>query len=127
MGLVERVCNSIQNDLNALLYVLEPRGFFHDSHLKYFRIREMNSERQALEKDIRSSGQELEQLNSIKKQKIQTLAKDLKYGKDAVLAMKWLQNHKDEFSGHVYEPIMVAIDVHDAAKNAKVFMNYVEY
>ena len=84
----------------------------------------MNSERQTLEKDIRSSRQELEQLNSIKKQKMQTLSKDFKYGKDAVLAMKWLQDHKDQFSGHVYEPIMVAIDVHDAAKNAKVFMNH---
>ena len=53
---------------------------------------------------------------------MQTLSK-LTHGMDAVKAMKWLQSNKDQFSGHIYEPIMVSIDVHDA-KNAKVsFMN----
>ena len=44
-------------------------------------------------------------------------------GQDAVKAMRWLQDNRDQFSGRVYDPIMMGIDVIDAANNAKYLEN----
>ena len=81
----------------------------------------MNYEKKAFETEITTSRQELEQVRSVQKQKLDTLQTKMNNGQDAVKAMKWLQDNRDQFSGQVYDPIMMGIDVIDAANNAKYF------
>ena len=88
--------------------------------LNCFRLRELNYEKRALEVEINTSNKELVQVRSIEAKKIETLARLLPNGQDAVKAMKWLETNKDQFSSQIYEPMLMGIDVHDAANNAKV-------
>ena len=37
--------------------------------------------------------------------------------------MKWLEENRDMFSGHVYDPLLMTIDIEDAVNNAKFFEN----
>ena len=83
----------------------------------------MNYEKKALETEINTSRQELEQVRSVQKQKLDTLQAKMTNGQDAVKAMRWLQDNRDQFSGRVYDPIMMGIDVIDAANNAKYLEN----
>ena len=88
--------------------------------LNCFRLRELNYEKRALEVEINTSNRELGQVRSIEAKKIETLAKLLPNGQDAVKAMKWLENNKDQFCSQVYDPMLMGIDVQDAANYAKV-------
>ena len=83
----------------------------------------MNYEKKAFETEITTSRQELEQVRSVQKQKLDTLQAKMTNGQDAVKAMRWLQDNRDQFSGRVYDPIMMGIDVIDAANNAKYLEN----
>ena len=58
-----------------------------------------------------------------KKAKESVLLKKFQNGPDIIKAMEWLKNNHDQFAGHVYDPLMISIDVQNAAQNAK----YLEY
>ena len=62
-------------------------------------IRNLNYEKKALEREIADSGRELEEVKNLQKKKMETLARALPNGADAVKAMKWLHANRDQFSG----------------------------
>lgn len=64
-----------------------------------------------------------DQLNNVKRQKIDTLKNSLQNGHDAVKAVEWLSQNRDKFQGKVYDPILLLLDVHEAETNAKYIEN----
>ena len=67
--------------------------------------------------------EETQLLQMAKKAKESVLLKKFQNGPDIIKAMEWLKNNHDQFAGHVYDPLMISIDVQNAAQNAK----YLEY
>ena len=65
------------------------------------------------------------QLLNTRRQKMETLQRSFQHhhGSDAIKAMKWLEENREMFSGQVYEPLIMTIDIQDAARNAKFFEN----
>ena len=86
-------------------------------------VRQKNYERKNLESRLRNCKAELEQLNNVNQQKLETIKNNLPNGGDAVKAYEWLQNNQDKFSGNVYGPLLMCIDVIEAEKNAKYLEN----
>ena len=66
--------------------------------MNYSRLRDLNHERKALESQISMSRNELEQVRSVQKQKMETMERGLPNGKDAVKAMRWLQDNRGKFT-----------------------------
>ena len=78
----------------------------------------------ALESQLQDMQKEETQLLQMaKKAKESVLLKKFQNGPDIIKAMEWLKNNHDQFAGHVYDPLMISIDVQNAAQNAK----YLEY
>ena len=87
------------------------------------QLREFNYEKKALQNEINSTSRELEQNRNVQKQKLETLKNYLPNGRDAVQAMAWLKDNRDQFHGKIYDPMLIGIDVKDAFNNAKYLEN----
>ena len=87
------------------------------------RLRDLSYESKSLEKQLQSTQKEEQLLRNTKNAKIETLKKYFPNGHDTLTAMKWLETNRDQFVGHVHDPIMITIDVQNATQNAK----YLEY
>ena len=83
------------------------------------RLREMNYESKSLEGQLQATQREEQRLLNTKNAKIETLQKNFQNSQDTLKAMKWLEDNRDQFAGHVYDPLLICIDVQDAAQNAK--------
>ena len=84
-------------------------------------LRQLKNERNAVQNRLSDLNREKDLLNNITKQKKDTLRTVLSRhnGLDAVIGMEWLEKNRDKFSGKVYEPMLMVIDVQDAEANAK--------
>merc|ERR1712062_550328 len=87
------------------------------------RLRDLSYESKSLEKQLQSTQKEEQLLLNTKNAKIETLKKYFPNGHDTLTAMKWLETNRDQFVGHVHDPIMITIDVQNATQNTK----YLEY
>jgi chromosome segregation ATPase len=83
------------------------------------QIHEMSYECKGLDGKIKHLRKVQEDLLSVKRQKLDTLKNSLPNGKDAVKAMEWLSQNRDQFQGRVYDPMLMCIDVTEADKYAK--------
>ena len=83
--------------------------------------KQLKYERNVIQNRLNELNREKDQLNNITKQKKDTLRNGLRNwnGEDAVIGMEWLEKNRDKFSGRVYEPMLMLIDVQDAEANAK--------
>ena len=87
------------------------------------KMRNMEYEARSLQRQLETAEKEEQLLLNTKNAKIETLAKNFQNGQDTVEAMKWLEHNRDQFVGHIYDPLLICIDVQNAAQNAK----YLEY
>ena len=85
-------------------------------------FRNYKDEKKAIEKEIEYTKGEIRSLQNTRNQKIETL-KRLQNGNDAIQAMKWLADHRDEFRGKIYDPILMDMDVKNPSVNAKYVEN----
>ena len=92
------------------------------------KVRKMTYEYEfkALEIQLQDMQKEKEQLLQTRKNaKISILMKKFQNGRDILKAMKWLENNQDQFAGHVYDPLLIHIDVENATQNAKNLENVI--
>ena len=92
------------------------------------KVRKMTYEYEfkALEVQLQDMQKEKEQLLQTRKNaKISILMKKFQNGRDILKAMKWLENNQDQFAGHVYDPLLIHIDVENATQNAKYLENVI--
>ena len=76
-------------------------------------LSEHKLETKALESRMATINDRKERLQNVDNQKMESLREKLPQGKDAYEAIKWLENNKDKFSGNVYRPIILNLNVTD--------------
>lgn len=87
------------------------------------KLRQFKYEQKNHESKLQHLHDEHQRLMDVRMQKMEVMRSSLNLGRDTAEAMKWLDQHRDQFQGQVYDPILMCIDVHDGKENAKYLEN----